>query len=600
MKISNLRTRPSQTRALGATATIVVGVGLSFIIPAFTAHTVSLWVIYGLLALSFTFVWGHGGIFSLGQAAFFGLGGYAYGVAGIDLAPTTHETMSALLVAAVVGAGSAALLGYFVIYGGIRGVFVAVITIAATLALLTFFTSTGDPAYHIGAAMLGGDNGMVGVPSLTLPGLLSTSNGTLATVVVVAVIVWFAIAELLHRPFGRILAGTRENEFRTQLLGYDVRGRTLAAFVVGGLIAGLAGGLYAGWGNFISPQVFSLQQASLVAIWALVGGRRSLIGAFIGAFAVQGLSELLGQLTSGAVIPLVLGIILLLLVLFLPNGVLPTIVASVLGLVRQKGTVQPSVQNYVEPDPDAAFGRAPSRGLKVTAKAVSMRFGGLSVLRGIDLEVPANAVRTLIGPNGAGKSTFFNLMIGRYRPTAGEIYLGDVRVTRLRPEKRARLGLGIKTQVPSIYSELTVAENVWIAAWAVSRRTQEASRMSAHVLAGLGLTHRAAELAGALSHGELQWLEIGMVIAREPRVVLLDEPTAGMTRAETRRYVDLVAVLARSATVIVVEHDMEFVRELEAQVTMFHDGTVFAEGLMDDLRHDDRILDVYLGRADSA
>lgn len=586
-----------RNRATGPTMVIAVGVVLAFIVPPFTAHSMSLWIIYGLLALSFTFVWGHGGIFSLGQAAFFGLGGYAYGAAAINIAPTTGETITSLVVAVLAGGLAAAILGYFVFWGNIGDVYLAVIMIATTLALLTVFTSTADPSYRIGNAAIGGYNGMVGIPGITIPGIRPSSTVTLVVVVVVAAGIGFGIAALLRRPFGRVLTGIRENEFRIQLLGYDVRVRKLIAFAIGGMIAGAAGGLYAAWGNFISPQVFSLQQAALVAIWTLVGGRRSLIGAFVGAFAVQGLSGALGSMTGGAIIPIVLGLILLAVVLFLPGGVFPAVIAPIRRLIeRRTEKTRPVLANH-SPNPAAAFAWLNGSALSLRADNIAKRFGGLTVLRDVHISVDKNRVRTLIGPNGAGKSTFFNLLIGRYRPTSGEIYLGDKRITRLRPDQRARLGVGIKTQVPSIFRELTVRENVWIAAWGSLRNVSAADERTTTVLRGLGLESRKDEPAGALAHGQQQWLEIGLVVARAPRVILLDEPTAGMTRTETHQYVELIKVLSQTTTVVVVEHDMEFVRELKAPVTMFHNGVVFAEGSIDDLRADDRVLDVYLGRA---
>jgi branched-chain amino acid transport system permease protein len=205
-------------------------------------------------------------------------------------------------------------------------------------------------------------------------------------------------------------------------------------------------------------------------------------------------------------------------------------------------------------------------------------------------------VHCLIGPNGAGKSTCFNLLTGRYRPTKGEVRLGPTDITRLRPDQRARLGLGIKLQVPSFYAPLTAFENVWLAAYARLADGRASDRRAWAVLAGLGLSAKAGLTAGSLSHGEHQWLEIGMVVAGEPVVILLDEPTAGMSREETLRTVELVRALATDATVVVVEHDMEFVRVLDAPVTMFHEGRVFARGGIDELRADDRVLDIYLGR----
>jgi branched-chain amino acid transport system permease protein len=227
---------------------------------------------------------------------------------------------------------------------------------------------------------------------------------------------------------------------------------------------------------------------------------------------------------------------------------------------------------------------------------VAKSFGGLAAVSRVSLLFPEKGVHCLIGPNGAGKSTYFNLLAGRYRPSAGRIVLGGDDVTRERPDQRARRGIGIKLQVGSLYPELTCLENVWLAAYAATRSSRLASERAAEVLDWLGLLPRAPDPAGILSHGEQQWLEIGMVLAAEPAVVLLDEPTAGMTRDETAQTADLVTALGEHVSVVVVEHDMEFVRRLDVPVTVFHQGRIFARGSLDELRRDERVLDIYLGR----
>ncbi|MFD0575130.1 ATP-binding cassette domain-containing protein [Dactylosporangium darangshiense] len=438
-------------------------------------------------------------------------------------------------------------------------------------------------------------------------------NGLLFVSVAVAAVVTFGIHLMLRRPFGRILAGLRENKLRTQLLGYDVRRYKLLAFVIGGAVAGLAGGLFAAWGTFISPGVFSLQQASLVAIWVLVGGRRSLLGAFVGVAVVQGLSDALGG-GGGSATPIILGAVLIAVVLALPEGALPALYAAARrvlptfavprsahgdaaatadgempGLLDRSGADRSAAA-------EGALGGAPRAASAITAVDLRKEFGGVMALDGASLNVTPNGVHCLIGPNGAGKSTFFNLLVGRYRPTSGQVLLGDEPITRRRPDERARRGIGIKLQVPSLYHELQVFENIWLAAYAAVHDVDAANTRTAAVLAWLQLSGKADKPASALSHGEHQWLEIGMVMASYPRVVLLDEPTGGMTREETLRAVTLIHDLARTATVIVVEHDMEFVRRLGAPVTMFHEGRVFASGSIEALRADERVLDIYLGR----
>lgn len=596
---------PREARAFLAIVVFVLLVGGR--VPTFQAQQWTLWVIYGLLALSFTFVWGHCGIFSFGQAAFFGVGAYGYGVAGIDIGHLTNETISALVIGTFAAAVVALLLGYFMFYGNIGDIYVAIVTLAVTLVLLTVMSSTAGAKYHIGSALLGGYNGITGVLPLTLgvsggsPVVLST-GAMFSLVLVIAAAIALCLRYLYRRPFGRILSAVRENEQRTLLLGYDVRAYKLVAFILSAAIAGLAGSLYAAWGTFVDPSVFGLQQAALVAIWVLLGGRRSLPGAFVGVIIVELISTGFGS-GGGSATPIVLGVLLILVVLFLPDGVVPAgevVVQRGLRLVRPRRLLQ--AEKTDGPVNSAASGTAlANRTGEVTLEAVNVgkRFGGLAALSDASMEFSPGSVSCLIGPNGAGKSTFFNLLIGRHRPTSGVIKLNGADITRARPDQRAKLGLGIKLQVPSIYSELSVSENVWLAAYGRLRSSRKADEKVVTVLDWLDMRGRAAEASGNLSHGEHQWLEIGMVVAAEPQVILLDEPTGGMTRTETLRTVALIRRLAEFAAVVVVEHDMEFVRELAAPVTMFHEGRIFARGTIEELRRDERVLDIYLGRARS-
>ena len=590
---------------------VVAAILASTLASEFQANEWTLWVLYGMLALSFTFIWGHGGIFSFGQAAFFGLGGYAYSVVAINLIGHTNETITAVLAGALVGAVAAALVGYFIFYGDVSEVAVAIITLAFSLVLLTVMSGTAGPEYQIGEAQLGGYNGMVGVPPLTvgLPGGTPTIldyGSMLAVFGIVAGVIAVGVHVLLHRPFGRVVGALRVNELRTQLLGFDVRRYKLATFVLGGAIAGVAGAGYAAWAQFINPSVFGLQQAAFVAIWVLLGGRTSLLGAFVGVVLVQELTSRLGG-SGGDSTPIVLGAVLIAVVLLLPAGIVPTLQLWARRLVPGLGGPPPAAAAAPAGGGGNGHATAPvlvsdqpqtGRGSEDTLRAEGLgkRFGGVRALDGVSADFPGRGLSCLIGPNGAGKSTFFHLLSGRFRPSAGEVVLDGRRITSWRPDRRARAGLGIKLQVPSLYHELSTAENMWLAAYARTRSARSADERAAEMLSWLGLSDRAAEPASVLSHGQQQWLEIGMVVATEPKVILLDEPTAGMSAEETQRTARLVTTLAEQAAVIVVEHDMDFVRELDAPVMMFHEGSVFAHGSISELREDERVLDIYLGR----
>jgi branched-chain amino acid transport system permease protein len=559
----------------------------------FQKVALALWVIYGLLALSLDFVWGRAGIFSFGQTAFFGVAAYVYGVIGINLSPTTGETISAIVGAVVAAAALAAALGYFMFYGKVGDVYVAIITLAVTLVLLQVMTSTAGPQYHIGKAQLGGYNGMTNIPSMEFgypghPGDQMSQPDTYNFVLLVAGLAFLVVRVLLRSGFGRVVTAIRENEVRTELLGYDVRRGKVIVFTVGGAVAGLAGAAYAGWGNFMNPASFSLPAAALVVIYVLVGGKGTLVGAFIGAVAVQWLSSVLGGILPSST-TLVVGAILIVVVLLVPGGLTPLIGDLLTRVIPRHPHVRRQATN------GGAVGVA-GRGRELQAQSLLKMFGGLRAVDSISLDFPAGQLHCLIGPNGAGKSTFFNLLVGRYRPTEGKILLEGRPITRLLPHQRAQRGIGIKLQVPSIYRELSVQENVWLAAFAKTSNTRQAEAAVDRVLARIGLVERADNLAGDLSHGEQQWLEIGMVVASSPDVILLDEPTAGMTHEETLRTVELVRGLAETATVVVVEHDMEFVQRLDAPVTVLHEGRILAQGRLSEIRLDERVLDVYLGR----
>lgn len=562
------------------------------------------WAFFGILALSFTLVWGHAGIFSFGQAAFFGLGAYSYGVASLNLLPVTQETLSALALSVVVPSMAAAALGYFMFYGRVGDIYVAIITLAVTLGLQTLMSTDQTSQLEIGVARLGGFNGLSGLPPIIVPQIGSSPRALSgAEFFVGAALLALAMALLarwiLKKPFGRVSIGIRVNELRSELLGYDVRRYRVAMFTLCGAIAGIAGGAFAAWGSFISPAIFGLQQAALVAIWVLVGGRRSILGAFAGVVIV----ELIGSSTGApAELTLViLGLLLILVVLFLPDGVVPALGRALTRAVDRfrSGVGRTSLQASDDEAIDTDFVKTSLSPQSLVAKGIRRTFGGLVAVDRVDLAVEPGMLHCVIGPNGAGKSTFFHALIGRHLPDRGIVTLGDEDVTRMRPDERARMGLGIKLQVPAVYWDLTVHENLWLAAYGYAKKQRAATMRANLALTWLHLDDKGGSDASALSHGEVQHLEIGMVLARGPSVILLDEPTAGMTAAETRETSALLASLLPHVTIIVVEHDMDFVRQLDSPVTVLHQGAVFARGTIEELQQDEAVLDIYLGRGDA-
>ncbi|WGS23345.1 MULTISPECIES: ABC transporter ATP-binding protein [unclassified Bradyrhizobium] len=232
----------------------------------------------------------------------------------------------------------------------------------------------------------------------------------------------------------------------------------------------------------------------------------------------------------------------------------------------------------------------------VDVKGVSKRFGGLTAVSDVDLTVNAGEVHCLIGPNGAGKSTLFKLIVGLYPPTKGSIFFDSVDITNERPYARVQRGMSIKMQAPSVFKELPVRQNIQIA---LQERLSGAERGTEEerLLTLLNLAADSGKLAGELSHGQQQWLEIGMALALRPQLLLLDEPTAGMSPEETYKTGELIKSFnAEGMTVLVVEHDMAFVRQVAQRVTVLHLGRIFARGSLDAILQDEKVADIYLGQ----
>ncbi len=227
--------------------------------------------------------------------------------------------------------------------------------------------------------------------------------------------------------------------------------------------------------------------------------------------------------------------------------------------------------------------------------ALTRSFGGVIAVDNLDFQLHEGELRCLIGPNGAGKSTFFKMLCGQLKPSAGRIALRGVDITGADPHDIARRGVGIKTQVPNLFDGLSVRENLRLAA----RRhagEREAARIVDEMLARIRMQSRASRCAGELAHGERQWVELGMVLAGNPQLVLLDEPTAGMTKDEVAATAELLRTLRGERALIVVEHDMHFVKMIAERVTVLHQGRVLMNAHVDDVMRDESVRDIYLGK----
>jgi urea transport system ATP-binding protein len=241
-------------------------------------------------------------------------------------------------------------------------------------------------------------------------------------------------------------------------------------------------------------------------------------------------------------------------------------------------------------------------------REVSVDFDGFHALQGVNLEVYPHEVRFLIGPNGAGKSTLLDVICGKTRARSGKVLFYSHDITKMPEHKIVRLGIARKFQSPSIFHQLTVWENMELALrqdrglFAVLRAklSREDRDTIITMLQRIQLLDYAEQKAGSLSHGQKQWLEIGMQLIQFPHLLLLDEPIAGMSEAERERTGELIHEIARHCAVVIVEHDMDFVRRFSKQVTVMHEGKVLCEGTMEDIQRNEKVIEVYLGREEKA
>jgi len=242
--------------------------------------------------------------------------------------------------------------------------------------------------------------------------------------------------------------------------------------------------------------------------------------------------------------------------------------------------------------------------LILSLEGVSKTFEGFKAISDLNFYMDNGELRVIIGPNGAGKSTMLDLITGRTKPDQGKIEFGRDDLTQLNEYQINRLGIGRKFQTPSVYVDHTVFENVWLSlegsrtVWsALFSRISTAQRQRIReVLATIGLSSKAEMKAGSLSHGQKQWLEIGMLLAQNPKLLLVDEPAAGMTDEETYETGQLLMSLEGKHSIVVIEHDMTFVRQIARKVTVLHQGSVLCEGTVDQVQNDERVVEVYLGR----
>jgi len=546
-------------------------------------------LILAIFVVSLDFILGLAGLVSFGHAAFFGVGAYAvYFVSPESEAASVIVALGAGMLA---GAAGALVIGAFVCLT--RGFYFIMVTLAAAQMMFSLFHDTDIAKGSDGAYIMIKPDLTIGATTL-----LDFDNRTTFYYVCLVLLVFTVLAlfALARTPFGRIVQGLKANETRLSALGYNAYQFKLAAFVVAGAFAGLAGALFACIDGFVTPDLFSWHQSGLAIMMAVLGGAGTLFGPILGVLAYVSLEETLktASLVGSFVADhwrLGTGATLVVAVLLSPDGIA--------GFLRGKARAA-----VAEPLKDVEPPREPRKARTLATRGLSKSFGGLRAVDNVTADFAPDLVHAIIGPNGAGKTTFTNLLSGAFRPSAGQILVDGENIAGWPAHRIARRGVGRSFQRTNIFSTFTVEENTRIAAQAehpsVFRLRDGALRevelaKVAHALSIVGLADRAGAVAGAMSNGEQRQLEIAMLIAGGGSILILDEPLAGMGPEETRRVVDLLRALKADHTIILIEHDMDAVFAVADTLTVLALGRLIAHGPPDEVRQNEEVISAYLG-----
>jgi branched-chain amino acid transport system permease protein len=564
-------------------AVLVVLVLLPFGLGEFAAYQLALYFLYAIAALGVGLCWGAAGFLPLGQAMFVGLGGYLSGLALIQF--KDGALLLLLLPLAAVVPGLLAFALGLILFRGRRetGPYFALITLALSLLAFQIANSWNS--------VTGGFNGLKGIPGL--PGLDDFAYAYWIAAAALAATI-FGVSWLLRAPLGVLWRAIAQNERRLAFLGFDVTRSKALVFGLSGLLGGVAGVLYAPQQGLVTPQLVGFTLSAELVIWAAVGGRASLFGPILGTILIGVMTaELRDRLPYWEVL---LAIVFIIVVRWAP-----------LGLV---GLFEPLIRRWQRP-PGGAPVEAPPRslaagGASIMLDDVTAVAGSVRILDGLSAAVEHPGVTCMIGPNGAGKTSCFNVLTGELPASKGTVRFAGQPITGLAPAAVTKRGVSRKFQIPNVFPDLTVAENLHLALWGGRARGRDLARPSLHRWTSAPLRElvqrypflaEGGPRARDLGHGERQILELAMALVMEPRLLLLDEPCAGLSPAETREVIDVIrwARVRLGVAVVIIEHDMSLVKELADHVIVLHQGRLLAAGGIAAVQADPAVRAVYAG-----
>ena len=568
-----------------ASIVVLIAIVLPLVLGQFWSYQLGLYALYAAAAVGVGLCWGQAGFLPLGQALFFGLAAYLSGLAFIALADHPLIAVLTLPIAAVASGLLAYGIGALVFRRpGESGAYFSMITLA--LSLLGFQIATSWNS------VTGGFDGLKGIPGL--PGLDDLSDVYYVSAAILLAVL--ALAGWLYAaPIGVLWRALAQNERRLQLFGFDTNQLKSVAFGVSGLMAGIGGAIYAPQQGIVTPQLVGFGFSADLVIWAAVGGRASLLGPVIGTLLVGSLTaQLRDALQFWEVL---MALFFIAIVLVFPRGI--------------AGTFDPVVRRFAKTGPGEAAIAAPANAAanppaELVLRGVSVQVGEVTILDKLSVGFDRAGIFCVIGPNGAGKTSMFNVVSGELATGSGQIGLGDDNIIGLAPNRVSGLGVARKLQIPSVFADLSIVDNLAIALWSGRARKLQlldprlrrwTSPMLQELQSRYPFLASGARKAAELSHGEQQILELAMALLTEPRVLLLDEPCAGLSPEETAAVMDIVRWAAKrlGGAIIIIEHDMSLVKELAEVVYVLHNGTLLAKGSVAAIQAAPEVRAVYVG-----
>jgi len=571
---------------------------LPYQLDSYLIHVANVIILFAILAIGLGLAMGIAGQINLAQVAFFGVAAYATAI-------LTKRAGLGFWVAAGLAMLIAAAIGLLIGTPALRmqSHYLGIVTLGLALALTNWVTN---------AHIAGGAEGITGIPAPPFPGINLRNNYFYyyLELIVFAIALAFGLF-IVHTPLGRKMRAMRDDSLAAGAVGVEVPQLRMTAFFLSSVYGGVAGVLYAGLIRYVAPETFSLANMFLLLAMVIIGGRQSLVGCVVGAVALSVLREVLVDYPSYAQVAY--GSVVVLTVVFAPTGLagLPRRIAALLrrlgwlpahsGAALKLGPFQPYDEQPVPETPAAVL----------RVEGVSMHFRGLKALQDITLTVHEGEIRGIVGPNGSGKTTLFNVVSGLYRATSGRVFLGDKDVTTASSHRLARSGIARTFQNLRLFKALSVRENVLVAldqtavlsSWryllwqaGVFRHDRELRAEADELLDRYGLTAFADAAPGELPYGTQRRVEIARAMARRPRLLLLDEPAAGLNGDEVRQLSEIVrSIRGSGVTVVIIEHNMGLVMSLCERVTVLASGRVIADGTPAQVARSPQVVEAYLG-----